>query len=98
MSRIVMKSPIVKRSVIVDGHKTSLSLEDEFWQGLKMIAAGRRMPIARLVHQIDRERQHRNLSSTIRLFVLGHYRSQVQAKREMLQPALDTCHRDTGSA
>ena len=40
MSRIVMKSPIVKRSVIIDGHKTSLSLEDEFWQGLKMIAAG----------------------------------------------------------
>ena len=97
-SRAAMKSLILKRSIMIAGQKTSVSLEDEFWQGLKMIAAGRRMPIARLVHQIDRERQHRNLSSAIRLFVLGHYRSQVQAKREMLQPALDTCHRDTGCA
>ena len=85
MSRVVMKSPIVKRSIIIDGHKTSVSLEDEFWQGLKTIAAGRRMPIARLVHQIDRERQDGNLSSAVRLFVLEHYRGQVQAQREMLR-------------
>ena len=53
MSRAVMKSLIVKRSVIIDGHKTSMSLEDEFWQGLKTIAAGRHMPIAGLVDAKD---------------------------------------------
>ena len=89
MSRVVMKSPIVKRSIIIDGHKTSVSLEDEFWQGLKTIAAGRRMPIAELVHQIDRERQDGNLSSAVRLFVLEYYRGQAQAQRETSEPALD---------
>jgi predicted DNA-binding ribbon-helix-helix protein len=54
-----MKSLIVKRSVIIDGHKTSMSLEDDFWQGVKKIAAGRRMTIAGLVHEIDGERQAR---------------------------------------
>jgi predicted DNA-binding ribbon-helix-helix protein len=79
--RAVVKSRIVKRSVIIDGHKTSMSLEDEFWQGLKTIAAGRHMPIAELVHQIDRERRHGNLSSAVRLFVLEYYRNLAQAKR-----------------
>jgi predicted DNA-binding ribbon-helix-helix protein len=83
-----MKSPIVKRSVIIDGRKTSMSLEDDFWQGLKRIAAGRRMPIAGLVYQIDRERQHGNLSSAVRLFVLEHYRSQAQAQREMSEAGI----------
>jgi predicted DNA-binding ribbon-helix-helix protein len=81
VSRPVMKSLIVKRSVIIDGHKTSMSLEDEFWQGLKTIAAGRHMPIAGLVDQIDRERRQGNLSSAVRLFVLEYYRNLAQAKR-----------------
>ena len=89
MSRVIMKSPIVKRSIIIDGHKTSVSLEDEFWQGLKTIAAGRRIPIAELVHQIDRERQDGNLSSAVRLLVLEYYRGQAQAQREAPEPALD---------
>jgi predicted DNA-binding ribbon-helix-helix protein len=89
MSRVVMKSPIVKHSIIIDGHKTSVSLEDEFWQGLKTIAAGRRMRIAGLVHQIDRERQDGNLSSAVRLFVLEYYRGQAQAQRETSESALD---------
>ena len=53
MSRAVLKSLVVKRSVIIDGHKTSMSLEDDFWQGVKKIAAGRRVTIAGLVHEID---------------------------------------------
>jgi predicted DNA-binding ribbon-helix-helix protein len=89
MSRVVMKSPIVKHSIIIDGHKTSVSLEDEFWQGLKTIAAGRRIPIAGLVHQIDKERQDGNLSSAVRLFVLEYYRGQAQAQRETSESALD---------
>jgi predicted DNA-binding ribbon-helix-helix protein len=75
-----MKSLIVKRSVIIDGHKTSMSLEDEFWQGLKTIAAGRHMPIAGLVDQIDRERRQGNLSSAVRLFVLEYYRNFSSGK------------------
>jgi predicted DNA-binding ribbon-helix-helix protein len=83
-----MKSLVVKRSVIIDGHKTSMSLEDAFWQGVKKIAAGRRVTIARLVHEIDRERQQGNLSSAVRLFVLEYYRSRAHAQRETSEQGL----------
>ena len=72
-----MKSPVVKRSIVIAGHKTSVSLEDAFWKGLKEIAVGRDMTLSELVAAIDAERRHGNLSSAIRLFVLDHYRSQV---------------------
>ena len=68
-----MKSPVVKRSIIIGKHKTSVSLEEAFWQGLKDIAASRRVPLRNLVNSIDTERQHGNLSSAIRLFVLDYY-------------------------
>ena len=68
-----MKSSVVKRSVVVAGHKTSVSLEDAFWTGLKEIATGRDMTLSELVASIDAERQHGNLSSAIRLFVLRCY-------------------------
>jgi predicted DNA-binding ribbon-helix-helix protein len=95
-----MKSPVVKRSIVVAGHKTSVSLEDAFWAGLKEIAGGRGMTLSELVASIDQDRRHGNLSSAIRLFVLDHYRSQViEEKSErgaardltaarVLQPAL----------
>jgi predicted DNA-binding ribbon-helix-helix protein len=69
-----MKSPVVKRSIVIAGHKTSVSLEDAFWKGLKEIAGGRDMTLSELVAAIDSERRHGNLSSAIRLFVLDHYR------------------------
>jgi predicted DNA-binding ribbon-helix-helix protein len=72
-----MKSQVVKRSIVIAGHKTSVSLEDAFWKGLKEIAATRNIPLSDLVSTIDNERQHGNLSSAIRLFVLDHYRSQA---------------------
>jgi predicted DNA-binding ribbon-helix-helix protein len=72
-----MKSPIVKRSIAIDGHKTSVSLEDAFWQRLKEIAGGRNMTLSDLVAAIDAEREHGNLSSAIRLFVLSAYRDQT---------------------
>ncbi len=72
-----MKSPVVKRSIVIAGHKTSVSLEDAFWQGLKEIAGGRDVTLADLVATIDTERQHGNLSSAIRLFVLDFYRKQL---------------------
>jgi len=82
-----MKSPVVKRSIVIAGHKTSVSLEDAFWRGLKDIAVGRDMTLSELVATIDTDRQHGNLSSAIRLFVLDHYRSQVTDDRESLEPS-----------
>ncbi len=77
-----MKSPVVKRSIVIAGHKTSVSLEDAFWKGLKEIAQGRSMTLSELVAAIDTERRHGNLSSGIRLFVLDHYRSQTEDNRK----------------
>ena len=71
-----MRSAVLKRSIVIAGHKTSVSLEDEFWNSLKEIAGERGMTVAELVAAIDGEREHANLSSAIRLFVLGVYRDQ----------------------
>jgi predicted DNA-binding ribbon-helix-helix protein len=65
-----MKSSIVKRSIAIDGHNTSVSIEHAFWSGLKKIAHARRVSLAKLVTEINEGRQHANLSSAIRLFVL----------------------------
>jgi len=86
-----MKSPVVKRSIVLHGHKTSVSLEDEFWKGLKEIAGKRLMTLSTLVDGIDVQRQQGNLSSALRLFVLDFYRSQIpeveerEGLREMLE-------------
>jgi predicted DNA-binding ribbon-helix-helix protein len=72
-----MKSLVVKRSIVVSGHKTSVSLEDAFWNALKEIAKARNVTVGALVAAIDSERQQENLSSTIRLFVLEFYRKQL---------------------
>jgi predicted DNA-binding ribbon-helix-helix protein len=61
-----MKSLVLKRSVIVAGHKTSVSLEDAFWKSLREIAIRRDMTLSALLAAIDAERQHANLSSAIR--------------------------------
>jgi predicted DNA-binding ribbon-helix-helix protein len=72
-----MKSLVIKRSIVVGGHKTSVSLEDAFWSGLKEIAARRVTTLSELVSEVDKQRQHTNLSSALRLFVLDFYRSQA---------------------
>jgi predicted DNA-binding ribbon-helix-helix protein len=72
-----MKSPIVKRSVVLAGHKTSVSLEDAIWQGLKEIATSRQTKLSDLIARINIDREHRNLSSALRLFVLSHYQSRA---------------------
>jgi predicted DNA-binding ribbon-helix-helix protein len=69
-----MKSTVVKRSIKIDGHKTSVSLEDGFWFALKEIAGGRHITLAELVALIDAKREHPNLSSAIRVFILDHTR------------------------
>ena len=70
-----MKSYIVKRSIVIDGHKTSVSLEDAFWSGLKEIAHTQRATVSKIVAEIDKTRQQGNLSSAIRLFVLDQVRT-----------------------
>jgi predicted DNA-binding ribbon-helix-helix protein len=76
---VVVKSPVVKRSVILAGHKTSVSLEDAFWNALKEIARRRLITLRDLIGTIDSQRQQRNLSSALRVFVLEFYRSQIPA-------------------
>jgi predicted DNA-binding ribbon-helix-helix protein len=71
----LMKSPIVKRSIVIGGHKTSVSLEDAFWRGLKDIARVERVTLSNMVGAIDKARHQSNLSSAIRLFVLDRLRS-----------------------
>jgi predicted DNA-binding ribbon-helix-helix protein len=73
-----MKPPDVKRSVVVDGHKTSVSLEEAFWSGIKEISGARNMTMSELVGEIDANRHQGILSSAIRLFVLDHFKSRAQ--------------------
>lgn len=75
-----MKSPVVKRSIVIAGHKTSVSLEDQFWDALKEIAANRRSTLSEIVASIDSGRNQGNLSSAIRLYVLAHYRGQSASR------------------
>ena len=87
------RSPIIKRSVGIAGSKTSVSLEEAFWKGLKEIASERNMRASEMVAAINSERQFGNLSSAIRLFVLGYYHDQIfkhekrDRTREMLANA-----------
>jgi predicted DNA-binding ribbon-helix-helix protein len=73
----MMKSPVVKRSIVIVGHKTSVSLEDAFWNGLKEIAKKYDMNLSDIVADIDSRRRYGNLSSAIRLFVLEQARGQM---------------------
>jgi predicted DNA-binding ribbon-helix-helix protein len=79
-----MKSLVLKRSIVIAGHKTSISLEDAFWNALKEIAAGRDQTLSVLITAINDDRQKKsNLSSAIRLFVLGFYRDQISARDQI---------------
>ena len=66
------RSRVVKRTVVVGHHKTSVSIEDEFWKELKAIARDQHMTLMKLIETIDLAREHGNLSSALRLFVLDH--------------------------
>jgi len=73
-----MKSSIVKRSIVIDGHKTSVSLEDAFWTTLKDIAHAESVAVSKIVADIDKKRKLGNLSSAVRLFVLDWTRAAEQ--------------------
>jgi len=69
-----MKPSIAKRSIVIRGRKTSVSLEDAFWKALQRIAVAQRTSASQLIAAIDGRRDHDgNLSSAIRVFILDHY-------------------------
>jgi predicted DNA-binding ribbon-helix-helix protein len=74
------KSSIVKRSVAISGRRATVSLEAQFWEALKEIAKDRGSTLQDLVTSINSNRREANLSSTIRLYVLGYYRDQIAVR------------------
>ena len=90
-----MKSTITKRSVVIGGHKTSVSLEEPFWTAVREIAGGQQMSVSSLLRQIDLERRNANLSSAIRVFVLENVRSQVAVTHGQTQTNGDVVWRPT---
>jgi predicted DNA-binding ribbon-helix-helix protein len=82
-----MKSSIGKHSVVVKKRKTSITLEDDFWQALHEIAKFRRVSLSRLISSIDADRQFTNLSSAIRLFVLRFFKEEQGRRHPTLEVA-----------
>ena len=74
-------SPIIKRSINLAGHDTSVTLEGEFWNALQDIARSKRVSIPVLIDQIDKDRSGSNLSSSVRLFVLEYFKALSQLRR-----------------
>lgn len=72
-----VKSAVIKRSILLNGHKTSVSLEDEFWDGLREIAADRNVGLSALVQEIDHGRDNCNLSSALRVYVFSYFHARV---------------------
>lgn len=77
-------SAIIKRSIVISGHKTSVSLEDAFWVRLKACAAAKQQTLSVYIGAIDVDREASNLSSTLRLHVLA----QITAERDSLRQTL----------
>jgi predicted DNA-binding ribbon-helix-helix protein len=69
-----LPSQVLKRSIKIGGRNTSVSLEDGFWRALQEIAVIQNLRVSELVSRIAKDRQNKNLSSAIRVFVLDHYR------------------------
>jgi predicted DNA-binding ribbon-helix-helix protein len=82
--RPMMQTASTRRDVRFDGHKTSLFLEDAFWEAFKEIAASRNVGVSNLISKIDIKRSNPNLSSEIRLFVLEHYIALTPRRRRSL--------------
>ena len=81
---------VIKRSVIIRGRKTSISLENAFWSGLKDIALRRSLTLSSLIESIDVDRETDNLSSAVRLFVLEYFR--VRATSPVMIGERQTAH------
>jgi predicted DNA-binding ribbon-helix-helix protein len=75
-----LPSVVRKRSIVIAGHRTSVSLEEPFWTALKEMASARHVALFELVAEIDRDRQYGNLSSAVRVFVLEHHRNLAEGR------------------
>ena len=82
-----MKPLVISRSININGHKTSISLEEAFWSALKDIAHERGETLSHLVGSIDAKHEFANLSSAIRLFVLEYYRDQHERRISLVPDA-----------
>ena len=80
-----MKSLVRRHSIIVDGHKTSITLEEAFWTASKEIAHERGESLRHLIASINANRQFANLSSAIRLYVLWYYKDKSARQRAMFE-------------
>jgi predicted DNA-binding ribbon-helix-helix protein len=85
-----VKSAIIRRSVVVVGHKTSISLEDAFWGDLREIAHARGWTLSKLIAEIEGNRRHKNLSSAIRVFVLEHFQANATSNNKAAANNADT--------
>jgi predicted DNA-binding ribbon-helix-helix protein len=81
----IAKSAVTKRSVVIGGHKTSVSLEEPFWSEVRAIAEAEQITVSNLLRRIDRERTNANLSSAIRVYVLEHVRAKVHRMHRELE-------------
>jgi predicted DNA-binding ribbon-helix-helix protein len=79
----MQKSQRFKRSIVVSGRRTAISLEDAFADALREIAAERGVTVSALVSMIDTSRAQSNLSSTIRVFVLHYFRAQADVGKSL---------------
>jgi predicted DNA-binding ribbon-helix-helix protein len=87
-----MKSPVIKRSVVIAGHQSSVSVEADFWNCLRDITKQRHETLSQLIASIDADRQHANLSSAIRLYVLAYYRDQYEAGDPSIRQSPSVSH------
>ena len=74
------KTAVIKRSIFINGQKTSVSLEHEFWEGLQEIAKQKDTTASKLTEEIAHQRTTANLSSAIRIFVFNYFRSPEDAQ------------------
>jgi predicted DNA-binding ribbon-helix-helix protein len=89
-----VKPFIAKRSVVVGGHKTSVSLEDPFWSSIREIAHAQGTTVSKLIADIDKTREQNNLSSAIRVFVLNYILNRgsgavVPGARELIKREIE---------
>ena len=86
-----MRSDIVKRSVQVGGRKTSISLEDPYWDALRGIAKAHKVTLSALVTEIDKERGHNKLSPALRLYVLRNRQGAADVDNDSQTDAQILC-------
>jgi predicted DNA-binding ribbon-helix-helix protein len=86
----------IKRSIVRNGQKTSVSLEQEFWEALREIASSQNTKLTTLVQKIDAGRVGTNLSSAIRVFVFNHQRAQLAGAQVRLIEAEKTKDHTSG--